>query len=388
MSWRALGLDGRMTAMVIALAAIWLALDTLSGGYFLTARNLYNLAVQSSVVGVMACGMVLVIVPRHIDLSVGSLLGFTGMTIALLQVGFEWSWPASVIAGLLLGALAGAAQGALVAYGGLPAFVVTLGGLLIFRGSAYLLSDGQTLAPLASGYALLGGGPDGSLGAQWSLVLGAGAVLAVVLARMRGRAARRAHGEPLPPAWIEGTRTAFVALAIAAFVGVMNAHTQPRTELARGIPIPVLILIAVALTTTGLARATRFGRYVFAIGGSPEAAELAGIDVRRITVAVFVWMGVLCGVGAIITTARLGAGASSMGTLAELNVIAAAVIGGTSLSGGRGSVPGAILGAVIMQSLENGMVLLGVSSPLRQVGIGAVLIAAVWVDVAYARRRV
>jgi D-xylose transport system permease protein len=387
MSWRALGLDGRMTVMIIALAAVWLALDALSGGLFLTARNLYNLAVQSSVVGVMACGMVLVIVARHIDLSVGSLLGFTGMAIALLQVELAWPWPASLMAGLLLGALAGAAQGVLVAYGGLPAFVVTLGGLLIFRGSAYLLSDGQTLAPLASGYARLGGGPDGSLGAQWSLLLGALAVLAVVAALLRGRAARRAYGEPLPPAWLEATRTAVVVLAITAFVGVMNAHTQPRTDVARGIPIPVLILIAVALTTTGLARATRFGRYVFAIGGSPEAAELAGIDVRRITVAVFVWMGILCAVGAIITTARLGAGASSMGTLAELNVIAAAVIGGTSLSGGRGSVPGAILGAVIMQSLENGMVLLGVSSPLRQVGIGAVLIAAVWVDVAYARRR-
>jgi D-xylose transport system permease protein len=376
-----------MLGMAIALGLVWVAFDIVSEGLFLAPRNLYNLAVQSSVVGVMACGMVLVIVARHIDLSVGSLLGFTGMAIALLQVELAWPWPASLMAGLLLGALAGAAQGVLVAYGGLPAFVVTLGGLLIFRGSAYLLSDGQTLAPLASGYARLGGGPDGSLGAQWSLLLGALAVLAVVAALLRGRAARRAYGEPLPPAWLEATRTAVVVLAIAAFVGVMNAHTQPRTDVARGIPIPVLILIAVALTTTGLARATRFGRYVFAIGGSPEAAELAGIDVRRITVAVFVWMGILCAVGAIITTARLGAGASSMGTLAELNVIAAAVIGGTSLSGGRGSVPGAILGAVIMQSLENGMVLLGVSSPLRQVGIGAVLIAAVWVDVAYARRR-
>jgi D-xylose transport system permease protein len=174
--------------------------------------------------------------------------------------------------------------------------------------------------------------------------------------------------------------------AIVAFVAVMNAHTQPRSPVARGIPIPVLIWIGSGLATALVFRSTRFGRYVAAIGGNPQAAARAGIDVRRVYVGVFVTLGVLAAVAAVITTARLGAGASSMGSLAELSVIAAAVIGGTSLAGGRGSIGGAALGAVLMQSLENGMVLLGVSSAARQIAIGSALILAVWLDGA-ARRR-
>jgi D-xylose transport system permease protein len=384
--------DPREPILWLALAVIWLGLGLLTDGLFLSPRNLYNLAVQSSVVGVMATGMVLVIVARHIDLSVGSLLGFTGMTVAVLQVQVlpvdaAWAWPLSVAAGLLLGAAIGAWQGWWVAFRGLPAFVVTLAGLLIFRGGAYLLTDGQTVAPLQPAFERLGGGIDGSLGALWSWLAGAAAIACNVLLRLRARADRRRHGFPRAPLWSDALGVGLRALAIVAFVAVMNAHTQPRTEVARGVPIPVLILIVVAVAMTALARATRFGRYVFAIGGSPEAAALAGIDVRRVTLGVFALMGLLCGVAAVLTTARLGAGASSMGTLAELSVIAAAVIGGTSLAGGRGSVSGALLGAVIMQSLENGMVLLGVSSPLRQVSIGLVLIAAVWLDVLLAGRR-
>jgi D-xylose transport system permease protein len=184
----------------------------------------------------------------------------------------------------------------------------------------------------------------------------------------------------------ELARVAVWVAGIAAFVTVMNAHEAPRTQDPRGIPVPVLVLIVVAVAMSVLARRTRLGRAVFAIGGNPEAAALAGIDVRRVTVAIFALMGVLAAVGAVITVARLNAGANSMGTLTELSVIAAAVIGGTSLSGGVGSVGGAILGAVLMQSLENGMVLLGVSSALRQIGIGAVLLVAVWVDGVYRRR--
>jgi D-xylose transport system permease protein len=167
----------------------------------------------------------------------------------------------------------------------------------------------------------------------------------------------------------------------------MNAYYKPRTEIPRGIPVPVLIMICVAVGMSLLAKTTRFGRYVFAIGGNPEAAELSGIAVKRITTLVFMVMGILCSVAAVITTARLNAGANSMGMMAELNVIAAAVIGGTSLAGGQGVISGAILGAVIMQSLDSGMVLLGVSSAMRQVVIGAVLIIAVWFDVVYNKNK-
>jgi D-xylose transport system permease protein len=356
-------LDGRLLAMTAALVGIALVLDRASDGVFLSARNLYILALQTSVVGVMATGMVLVIVARHIDLSVGSVLGFTGMAVATLQAevlppGAGWGWPLSVAAGLALGAAIGLWQGYWVAYRGVPAFVVTLAGLL-----------------------------RGSIGATWSWILGGLAIATTLALQWRGRRERRRHGFAARPLWADLGRVALASLLVVGFVGVMNAYTLPRSEVARGVPVPVLILIAVGIAMTLLTRATRFGRYVFAIGGNPEAALLAGIDVRRVTLGVFAAMGLLAAVAGVITSARLGAGTNSMGTLAELSVIAAAVIGGTSLAGGVGSVGGAILGALLMQSLENGMVLLGVSSALRQVLIGVVLILAVWVDSSYRRRR-
>jgi len=302
--------------MLVALAALWLALAALSDGLFLSPRNLVNLAVQASPVAVMACGMVLVIVARQIDLSVGSVLGFTGMVIAGLQVeggllAAPLPWPAALLAGLALATAIGAWHGAWVAYARLPSFIATLAGLLIFRGAAWLVSDGRTLAPLDESYSRIGGGLSGTI---------------------------------------------------------------------LGVPLPVLVLAAVALGLHVLATRTRFGRHVFAIGGSPLAAKLAGIDVRSVTLRTFALSGALAGVAAVLTTARLGAGANSMGTQAELAVIAAAVLGGTSLSGGAGSVGGAVLGALWMQSLENGMVLLDVTSALRQVIIGFVLLAAVAAD--------
>ncbi len=378
-------LDARTAGMFVALGGIWIALDLATDGVFLSARNLYNLAVQSSAVGVMAMGMVLVIVSRHIDLSVGSLLGFTGMVIASLQVEAGWAWPLCAGLGLGLGAALGAWQGYWVAYRGVPAFVVTLAGLLMFRGAAWLVSDGRTVAPLDPVFQRLGGGLEGSIGTAWSWALGALAMAAVGVQLWRARSSRRMHGVPMRPRWAELLSFSLWCAGIAGFVAVMNAYPQPRSEIGRGIPVPVLILIAVAIGMSVLARRTRFGRYVFALGGSPVAAALAGIEVRRVTLKVFALMGLLCGVSAILTTARLGAGANSMGTLAELNVIAAAVIGGTSLAGGAGTIVGAILGAVVMQSLENGMVLLGVSSAARQVAIGLALIAAVWLDSVYRR---
>jgi D-xylose transport system permease protein len=180
-----------------------------------------------------------------------------------------------------------------------------------------------------------------------------------------------------------GAELALLALASGAILGgvaVANAYAHPGSGRPLGVPVPVLILAAVALATGALARATRLGRHVYALGGNPEAAVRAGIDARRVTVAVFALMGLLAGLAGAITTARLDAGTNSMGTLAELGVIAAAVLGGTSLAGGAGGVGAAILGAVLMQSLENGMVLLGVSSAMRQVWIGAVLVLAVWID--------
>lgn len=387
-----LEIDTRMLAMIGALLSIWIILNILTDGIFFSSRNLYNLAVQSSVVGIMATGMVLVIVARHIDLSVGSLMGFTGMVIAYLQVhvftlGAAWNWPMTVFFGLLLGAAVGLWQGWWIAYRGVPAFVVTLGGLLIFRGGAYLVTDGRTVAPMDKTYQLLGGGIDGSIGATWSWIFGGVCILLMLIGTYRNRLRRNKYGFKPKALWAEMAILAVGIGLVCGFVLIMNSYYKPRTEIPRGIPVPVLILIGVVVIMTLVAKVTKFGRYVFAIGGNPEAAELSGINVPRVTMLIFMVMGILCGVAAVITTARLNAGANSMGTMAELSVIAAAVIGGTSLAGGIGTIAGAILGAVIMQSLESGMVLMGVSSAMRQVIIGLVLIVAVWFDVMYNKNK-
>lgn len=384
--------DTRMLAMLGALILIWIALNFLSDGIFFTARNLYNLAVQTSVVGIMATGMVMVIVARHIDLAVGSIMGFVGMVIAFLQVnyftlGAAWNWPTTIVIGLILGGIIGAFQGWWIAYRGVPAFVVTLAGLLMFRGGAYLVTDGRTVAPMDTTYQMLGGGITGSIGETGSWIFGALAIAVLLVVVFRNRCRCNKFGFKTKPLWAELLLVLIGAGLIIGFVMVMNSYYKPKSEIPRGIPIPVLILIGVVLVMSFIAKSTKFGRYVFAIGGNPEAAELSGINVQQVTMCIFMVMGILCGVAAVITTARLNAGANSMGQMAELSVIAAAVIGGTSLAGGVGTITGAILGALVMQSLENGMVLMGVSSAMRQIIIGVVLIVAVWFDVVYMKRK-
>ena len=385
------GMQHRMIVMLIALLVIWLVLNTLTGGIFLSARNLYNLSVQSSVVAIMATGMVLIIVTRHIDLSVGSLLGFIGMAVAWLQVEIlpisQGWWPLAIVLGVLLGAVLGAMQGWWIAYQGIPAFVVTLGGLLMFRGAAFLVTDGRTVAPMDPTYQLLGGGVNGSIGGPASWILAVVCIIVLIAAALHRRHKSAKSKRPQRSVMMEVLHLGFWAGVILAFVNVMNTYTLPRSDISRGIPVPVLIMISTVLVMTFIATRTRFGRYVFAIGGNPDAASLSGINVKKVTLFIFVVMGILCAIAAVVTTARLNAGTNSMGTLAELSVIAAAVIGGTSLAGGAGTIPGAILGAVIMQSLDNGMVLLGVSSAMRMIVMGLVLVVAVWFDVIYTRRR-
>ena len=297
------------------------------------------------------------------------------------------TWWIAVLAMLGTGLLIGLVQGMLIAYGGVPSFVITLGGLLFFRNAAFYINSGITIAPLNKTFQLLGGGLDGTIGAFWSWVACAAAILAVVAFTWRSARRRAMHGMATRSPAMHILLIAIWSLFIIGFTAVMNDYQQPRSNIAMGIPIPVLILIGVTVAMSAVASKHRFGRHVFAMGGSPENAELAGIDTRRLTVAVFVLMGLLCGLASIVITARLNAGASVTGTMTELNVIAAAVIGGTSLVGGVGTVYGAIAGALIMQSLESGMILVGVATPLQRMVLALVLIAAVWVDMAYRRAR-
>jgi D-xylose transport system permease protein len=406
-------LDTRMLGMVGALLLIWIAFHVLSGGLFLTPRNLWNLSVQSSSVAIMAAGMVLVIVTRNIDLSVGSMLGFLGMVMGVIQVdllpkflGFEHpaTWIVTLAAGLLLGVILGAFQGFIIAYLGIPAFIVTLGGLLVWRGAAWWVTSGQTVAPLDSAFRLLGGGAEGAIGATWSWVVGVAACVAAVALLAHRRTQRKRFHFPQRPIAAEVFLGGGACALILAAVAIANAYPWPIGLVRRyaqanhialpedglfishGIAIPVLIAIGVGVAMTFLSKRTRFGRYVYAIGGNPEAAELAGVDTRWVIIKIFMLMGLLAAIAGAVSIARLDAATNSEGTLAELLVIAAAVIGGTSLSGGVGTVAGAMLGAVLMQSLQSGMVLFGVDTPLQSIVVGAVLVIAVWLDTVYRRR--
>lgn len=385
------GLDPRLLGMVVALAIIWVGFHLLTG-IFLTARNLWNLMVQSSVVGVMVGGMVLVIVARQIDLSVGSVLGFVGMVMAFLQtqvfpLEVWWNPLVTILIGLSLGALIGAFHGYVVAHLEVPAFIVTLGSLLAFRGGAWLVTSGRTMAPLDTTYQIFGGGINGSIGATWSWVCGLAAIVLIVWYVFSSRARRRKYAFAVRPLWGEFLVIALNVGFVAGFVQLMNSYPYPGTTEPRGLPVPVLIMLGLGVLMSTVLRSTRFWRYVFAIGGNPEAARFSGIPTRRITLTVFVIMGVLAAIAGLIATARLNAGTNSAGELAELSVIAAAVIGGTSLSGGVGSIPGAMIGAVLMESLRNGMVLMDLPSALQNVVQGAVLVLAVWLDVLYQRYR-
>jgi D-xylose transport system permease protein len=391
------GLDPRMVSMLVALIAIWTAFELMTGGTFLTPRNLYNLSIQTSAVAVIACGMVFVIVARQIDLSAGSLLAFTGVLTAFAQVrwfeGSSYAWILSILVGLATGSAVGVFQGWWVAYRGVPALIITLAGFLMYRGAAFLVARGETIAPLDATYQRLGGGAAGSIGATASWVVGALGCAWLGWYVWSTRRERAKYTADQPPVWLEVAKVIVGAAAILAFVMVM-ARYPDRTQMddegnapGMGIGIPVLILIAVVVVLTFIAHRTRFGRYIFAYGGNPESALLAGINTRWLVVKIFIMMGLLSTLAAIITTARLGSGANSIGQFAELYAIAAAVIGGTALAGGEGSVARAVVGAVIIESLNSGMGLLDVGSAQRQIVIGLVLILAGWFDVAYTRRR-
>lgn len=406
-------LDTRLLGMVGALVVIWIAFNLLSGGLFLTPRNLWNLSVQTASVAVMATGMVLVIVTRNIDLSVGSILGFAGMIMGVLQAeilpnilgfGHPAIWVLALLVGVVVGGSIGALQGLIIAYLKVPAFIVTLGGYLIWRGAAWWVTMGRTVAPMDSTFQLLGGGPAGSIGFWPSWIVAAIGCVSIVFLIYLGRRQRRRFNFPLRPMWAEGTLAALGCVTVIGAVWIANAYPWPvriaqRYAEANGIPIPegglfiphgiaipVLVAVGVAVAMTFISNRTRFGRYVFAMGGNPEAADLAGINTRWVTVKIFVLMGGLVGIAAAISTARLNAATNALGTLDELYVIAAAVIGGTSLSGGVGTIAGAMLGALVMQSLQSGMVLIGIDSPQQSIVVGIVLVFAVWLDTLYRRR--
>jgi D-xylose transport system permease protein len=408
-----LEIDTRLLGMIGAFVVLCLVFDLATDGRFLTPRNIFNLTIQTVSVAIMATGMVFVIVTRHIDLSVGSLLATCSAIMAVTQtsilpnlldlgIGHPLIAPITIVVGLIAGTLIGAFQGFLVGYMLIPAFIVTLGGLLVWRNVAWYITNGQTIGPLDETFQLLGG-INGTLGETASWVVGLIAVAATLWAIHSARRRNIAHEFPVKPLWAEVAMGALFTAAILGFVATLNAYEIPAARLRRmfaargevlpegftagyGIPISVLLLIVVAIAMTVIARKMRLGRYIFATGGNPDAAELSGINTRMLTVKVFALMGFLCALSAVVASARLTNHANDIGTLDELRVIAAAVIGGTALSGGIGTIYGAILGALIMQSLQSGMAMVGVDAPFQNIVVGAVLVAAVLIDILYRKR--
>jgi len=425
---RTMEIDIRLTGMIIALIAIWLGFGYASDGLFLTPRNLYDVSVQSVPVAIMATGMVLIIVSRNIDLSVGSIMGFTAYMMAMVQIiwiptgcvpngtycsfinlglGYNlfYIWIVALIVGVAFGALIGAIQGGLIAYVEIPSFIVTLAGLLIWRGLIFKVQQGQTIAPMDATFSVIGGNlPQGSIGDVFTWVVGIVMCAGIIYALLASRRKRQEYGFPVRPRWAQAILIGGGCATVLAAAWAYNNYPLPPllatkyatehgiTEPAGGLiipvglAVPVLILGAVTLAMMFLATRRPFGRYVFSIGGNPEAAILAGINTKRTIFWTFVLMGILCAIAGAVQTARLDAGVTSTGTGYELLVIAAAVIGGTSLAGGIGTIPGAVLGAVIMQSLKSGMVTIGVDSPMQDVAVGTVLILAVALDSLIQRR--
>ncbi len=409
-------IDLRLFGMLLALGLILLTFNVLSGGKFFQPTNMVTLAVQASGVAVIATGMVLVIVSRNIDLSVGSLVGLVAMSYALLMTDwlpnilgisadFPFRWVIALGMGVGLGALVGALQGFIIAYIGVPSFIVTLGGLLSIRGAVWYLSSGAAVSGLDSNFQLIGGGAQGSVGGTITWILGIVGCLAIVALLINGRRQRRRFGFPVRPVWAEALLAVIGSLAVLGLAAFANANLWPQGlanrvaseqnwgptpaggwQIPTGFPYPLILLVGVTLLMTWMATRRRFGRYVYAYGGNPDAAELAGINTRWTILKTYVLMGVLCALAAAIASARLNGATLDVGQSYELYVIAAAVVGGTSFAGGIGTIPGAVLGAFVMQSLAYGLSFMGVNSPGQNVVAGIVLILAVGLDTLNRRR--
>lgn len=361
----------KILVLAVVIAAVWILFASLTDGDFLTPRNLSNLLRQMAITGMLAAGMVFVIIAGEIDLSVGSLLGLLGGVGAILDARWQLPFPVTLLAVLALGAGIGAFNGYWVAYRGIPSFIVTLAGLLAFRGILLGITGGVTVTPISPDFVAIGQSYlPGAIG------FGLAAILFALLAAstLRSRAGRRKYNLPVPALAVDIGKIVLIGAVLAGFVVVLNAY--------RGIPTPVLILLALLCGLTLMARRTVLGRRIYAIGGNLEATRLSGVDVQKVKLVVFALVGAATALAGILTTARLAAGSPSAGSLQELDAIASCVIGGTSMRGGAGTVAGALIGALLMASLDNGMSMLSLDSYWQMIVKGTILLLAVWLDVA------
>lgn len=367
----------REWSMLIALVAIW-AFFAWQQPVFLSARNLSLLSIELAVTATLALGMLLVLLPGQIDLSAGSGVGLTGAIAAVLVFWHDVPAPVALLIATAVALLIWSLMGALVVIERVPAFIITLGGLLVFKGLHWLVIKSQTV-PVAVG----GESNAYSVLTTWFLPPAAGYVLAAVVIglmawiSLRSRASRRQLGLPVPDTeqWFMGLFIA--AQVILLVVIVANGY--------RGIPLALVILATVALLVQVITQHTPFGRYLYAIGGNEDAALVSGVPVRAAIIGAFALMGFIVALTGFMQTAYSGASTTTVGSLMELDAVAACVIGGTSLRGGRGTVLGVLFGALIMASLLNGMTLMAVSPEVKYMARGIVLALAVWLDIRMGR---
>lgn len=366
----------RQYTMIIALLSIWIIFYFFTDGIFLTTRNLSNLFVQASTISILAMGMVLIIVANHIDLSVGSVAGFLAALIAVMQTSIGIGTIPSIFIVLVVGSIIGAWHGYWVAYRGVPAFVVTFASYLMFRGAVLGVTGGATIAGLHKSFKVIGQGYFPKLFFKnindTSILIGLMVILIYIIFEIKRTRSRKNYGFDVLSTKLTAIKLIAISLAIAVIFWIMISY--------RGVPYAVFIVLITGVILTFVARKTTFGRQIYAIGGNKEAASLSGINIKKRTLSIFTLMGFLSGVAACIYTARLGAATAQAGSMFEFSAIAGAVIGGTSFSGGKGTIYGAVVGALVMASLDNGMSIMNLDVTYQYIVKGLMLLTAVWVD--------
>jgi D-xylose transport system permease protein len=373
------GLATRELSMAIALLAIW-GFFAWAEPVFLSARNLSLLSVELAITAVLALGMLVVLLPGQIDLSAGSGVGLAGAVAAVLVFWHDVPAPLALLVATGGAVLVWAAMGALIAVERIPAFIMTLGGLLVFRGLHWLVISNQTVPVVEGGsqnvYSLL---TTYFLPSLAGYLLAGLAVAMLAVATLRARARRKAYGFAVDDGELSFLKLFVLAQLVFLVVIVTNGY--------RGVPVALVILAAVAVLVHQLVTNTPFGRYLYAIGGNEEAATVSGVPVRAAIIGAYALMGGIVALTGFMQTAYSGASTSTVGSLMELDAVAACVIGGTSLRGGRGTVLGVLFGALIMASLLNGMTLMAVSPEAKYIARGAVLALAVWLDLRLGQAR-
>ncbi|CAM3097938.1 MULTISPECIES: sugar ABC transporter permease [Vibrio] len=366
----------QMLVMALAIVFIMIFFSIMTDWSYLTPRNISNLFRQTAITGILAIGMVFVIISGEIDLSVGSMMGLLGGLAAILDVWFGLPLPVTILITLCSGLILGAWNGWWVAYRKVPSFIVTLAGYLAFRGILIGITNGTTVAPISEVMGVIG---QSYLPNMLSIIAGVCCLSVYFGWQKKRNVMRKKYELSVPSMQVSLVKNTLIGLGVLSVIFILNEY--------RGVPTPVLLLTFFVLVGSFIATKSRFGRRIYAIGGNIEASRLSGINVERTKLLVYAMNGFLVAVAGLVLSSRLGAGSPSAGNIAELDAIAACVIGGTSMAGGVGTVFGAVIGAFIMASLDNGMSMMDVPTFWQYIVKGGVLLLAVWMDSAMKKQR-